>query len=59
MRSRCSTADMSNSTGMMEIILFLEGEYDIRITDRETIPENLETISRIAAFVARKQAAAA
>ena len=44
---------------MMEIILFLEGEYGIRITDRDTIPENLETISRIAAFVARKQAAAA
>ncbi len=48
-----------DSTGMMEIILFLEGEYGIRITDRDTVPENLETISRIAAFVARKQAAAA
>lgn len=48
-----------DSTGMMEIILFLEGEYAIHIADHETIPENLETISQIAAFVARKQAAAA
>jgi acyl carrier protein len=48
-----------DSTGMMEIILFLEGEYAIQITDRETVPENLETIAQIAAFVARKQAAAA
>jgi len=47
-----------DSTGMMEIILFLEGEYAIHIEDDETIPANLETISRIAAFVARKQAAA-
>jgi acyl carrier protein len=48
-----------DSTGMLEIILFLEGEYGFHIEDRETVPENLETISRIAAFVARKQVAAA
>jgi acyl carrier protein len=48
-----------DSTGMMEVILFLEREYAIHIEDHETIPENLESIARIAAFVARKQAAAA
>lgn len=48
-----------DSTGMLEIILFLEGEYAIDIEDHETIPENLETLGRIAAFVARKQSAAA
>ena len=31
-----------DSTGMMEIILFLEGEYAIHIEDYETIPDNLE-----------------
>ncbi len=48
-----------DSTGMMEIILFLEGEYAIHVEDHETIPENLESISEIAAFVARKRPAAA
>ena len=48
-----------DSTGMMEIILFIEGEHAIHIEDHETIPENLESISRIAAFIARKQPAAA
>jgi acyl carrier protein len=48
-----------DSTGMMEVILFLEGEYDIQIEDHETIPGNLETIARIGAFVIRKQALAA
>jgi acyl carrier protein len=48
-----------DSTGMLDIILFVEGEYGIRVEDTETIPENLETIGRIARFVARKTADAA
>jgi acyl carrier protein len=48
-----------DSTGMMEIILFLEGEYGIHIEDRETTPENLGTIDAIAEFVRGKQAAVA
>jgi acyl carrier protein len=47
-----------DSTGMMEVILFLEREYAVHIEDQETTPENLESISRIAAFVARKLAVA-
>lgn len=43
-----------DSTGMLELISFLEAEYGIRITDADTTPENLETIGRIGAFVARK-----
>lgn len=48
-----------DSTGMLEIILFIEGQYGFHVDDRETTPENLETIGRIADFVARKRAAAA
>jgi acyl carrier protein len=44
-----------DSTGMMDIILFIETEFDIRVHDLDTTPQNLETISRIAEFVARKQ----
>ncbi len=43
-----------DSTGMLEVIVFLEAEYGIKITDAETVPENLETIGRIATFVASK-----
>ena len=43
-----------DSTGVLEVIAFLEEEYAIPIADEEVIPENLETIARIAAFVARK-----
>lgn len=43
-----------DSTGMMDIILFLETEYGIHVEDQETVPENLESISRIATFVELK-----
>jgi acyl carrier protein len=48
-----------DSTGMLELIAFLEGEYDIAIQDREMTPDNLETLNRIGAFVNRKRSAAA
>lgn len=44
-----------DSTGMLEVISFLEAEFGIQISDQETTPENLESVNRIAAFVARKQ----
>ncbi len=52
------TGGFVDSTGMLEVIAFLETEFGIRIGEQETIPENLESIGRIAAFVARKRQAA-
>jgi acyl carrier protein len=49
------TSGLVDSTGMLEVIAFLESEYGIKIEDREMVPANLETINRIAAFVARKK----
>jgi acyl carrier protein len=46
-----------DSTGMLELIAFLEQEYGIRVTDAETVPQNLDGIARIAAFVEGKRAA--
>jgi acyl carrier protein len=48
-----------DSTGMLEMIAFLESEFKIRVQDNETVPENLETIGRIASFVGRKLPSAA
>lgn len=44
-----------DSTGMMDLIVHLESAYGIEIEDYETVPDNLETLARIAAFVTRKQ----
>ncbi|ABS25416.1 acyl carrier protein [Anaeromyxobacter sp. Fw109-5] len=52
------TSGVIDSTGMLEMIAFVETEFAIRIDDEEMTPENLESIGRIAAFVARKRQAA-
>jgi acyl carrier protein len=49
------TTGVVDSTGMLELIGFLETEFGIRIEDREMTPENLESIERMAAFVERKR----
>lgn len=48
-----------DSTGMLEVIGFLESEMGIAVLDQEMIPENLETIARIASFIGRKRGGAA
>jgi acyl carrier protein len=47
-----------DSTGVIEIIHFLETSFGISIEDPEIVPHNLDSIGRIAAFVARKRGAA-
>ena len=51
------TSGLVDSTGMLEVIGFLESEFAIRVLDEEMVPENLESIAQITAFVARKQGA--
>lgn len=48
------TTGFIDSTGMLELITFLEQAFQIRISDDETTAENLESIERVAAFVERK-----
>ncbi len=45
-----------DSTGMLELIMFLEQTYGIRIEPEEMLPENLDSVDRVAAFMAKKQA---
>jgi len=44
-----------DSTGMLEVIHFLEDEFEISVEDEEMVPENLDSVSKIVAYVARKQ----
>jgi acyl carrier protein len=43
-----------DSTGILELIEFLEESFDISVAESETIPQNLGTISGIEAYIARK-----
>jgi len=48
-----------DSTGVLEIIGFLEGTFGLAVEDDEIVPANLDSIERIAAYVERKRAAGA
>jgi acyl carrier protein len=43
-----------DSTGVLELVLFLEETYNIKVEDDEIIPENLDSLENIAAYVTSK-----
>ena len=47
-----------DSTGMLEIIFFIEEQLGVKVRDEEMIPENLDSVNRIAAFVQSRRKAA-
>jgi len=47
-----------DSTGVMEIILFIEETFDIKVNDSEMLPVNLDSVNNLAAFIQHKQAQA-
>ncbi len=50
-------AGFVDSTGIMEVIQFLEEAFGVRVADTEMTPDNLDSVDSIVAFVTRKQAA--
>ena len=47
-------AGIVDSTGILELINHIEEKYGIKVADDELVPENLDTIASIAAFLGRK-----
>lgn len=44
-----------DSTGVLELILFLDETFGVHVDDAEATPQNLDSVARILAFVERKQ----
>ena len=44
-----------DSTGMLELITFLEEEFAMQLDDEELIPENLDSINNLLAFLSKKE----
>jgi acyl carrier protein len=47
-----------DSTGVLELIGFIEERYELTIADEEVLPENLDSIASITRFVGEKTASA-
>ncbi len=43
-----------DSTGVLELVSFVEEEYGISVEDEELIPDNLDSIQKLSEFVSRK-----
>ncbi len=44
-----------DSTGLMELIEFLEAQFEIEVADEDTVPSNLDTVANLTRFVMRKK----
>ena len=45
-----------DSTGVLEIVLFLESEFGVKVQDSQMLPENFDSVNNIVNFVQRLKA---
>ena len=45
-----------DSTGILELVCHLQERYGIEIDDAELVPDNLDSVAKVARYVERKQA---
>jgi acyl carrier protein len=43
-----------DSTGVLELVMFVEETFDIAVDDEEIVPENFDSVERLARYVQRK-----
>lgn len=48
-----------DSTGVLELVRFLEATYSIKVADEELIPDNLDSINKIVSFLQEKLSSSA
>ncbi len=46
-----------DSTGVLEIVGFLQDTWEINVPDEELLPENLDSVDNLTAYVLKKLAA--
>jgi acyl carrier protein len=46
-----------DSTGVLELVAFIEERYEITVADADIVPANLDSLARITAFITLKTAA--
>jgi acyl carrier protein len=47
-----------DSSGVLEVVMFLEHNFQLKVQDRELVPENLDSVNQLVQFVMRKTHAA-
>lgn len=50
-------AGVLDSMGVLELIMFIEERFGVAIPDEDTLPENLDSVSRIVTYVSKRLSA--
>jgi len=45
-----------DSTGILELVSFIEETFNIKVEDEELIPDNLDSLNKVSSYIARKNA---
>jgi acyl carrier protein len=51
------TSGIIDSTGILELIEFLESHFEVEVSESEIVPENLGSISNLTEFITSKRSA--
>ena len=43
-----------DSTGVLELVMFVEETYDIAVADEEIVPENFDSVAQLTAYISGK-----
>ncbi len=43
-----------DSTGVLELVTFIEDKFDVTVEDEELVPDNLDSINRLITFIEAK-----
>jgi acyl carrier protein len=44
-----------DSTGVLELVLFVEETANVEVADDEIVPDNFDTVNNLAAYIERKR----
>lgn len=47
-----------DSVGVMELVAFLEQDFDLTVADDDLVPENLDSVDNLTAFISKGRATA-
>lgn len=43
-----------NSTGVLELLQFIEERFNIKVEDEEVVPDNLDSLNKLVSFIEKK-----
>ncbi|HLP43428.1 MAG TPA: acyl carrier protein [Fibrobacteria bacterium] len=44
-----------DSTGVLEVVTFLESQFNLKVDDKDLVPENLDSVNNLVRYVERRK----